>query len=154
MMFIICDKSPDKAVDWLVENTSKQFVWKQTLELTQLLATCGITDQMKPLRQGKQICEWIKKKQNIYYVFLYYLNLLHWCDNNVKMLPNTYWKLYKTCNNLRFQATMSMHENKMPKTAIWRYSKEYESDYPTNSELPIEVVCELYKEYIKWKFSV
>ena len=38
--------------------------------------------------------------------------------------------------------------------AIWRYSKEYKSEYPTNSELPIELVTELYKEYIKWKFSV
>ena len=44
MMLIICSDKPDKAAVWLMENTNKQFVWKQTLELTQLLATCGITD--------------------------------------------------------------------------------------------------------------
>lgn len=41
-----------------------------------------------------------------------------------------------------------------PKTAIWRYSEEYESEYPTNSELPIEVVTGLYKKYItEFKFK-
>lgn len=148
MMFIICDKSPNKAVDWLVENTSKQFVWKQTLELTQLLATCGITDQMKPLRQGKQICEWINRNENIFFVYCYYCNLLNWCEDNIKMLPATWLKLLKTRNYLWQEAKKSRTPNELIKTAIWRYSKEYESEYATNSELPIEVVCELYKKYL------
>ena len=154
MMLIIADVNAREAVDWLIENTSKQFVWKQTLELTQLLATCGITNQMKTLRQGKQICEWINRNENIFFVYCYYCNLLNWCEDNIKMLPATWLKLLKTRDCLWQEARKCRTPNKPIKTAIWRYSKEYESDYPTNSELPIEVVTELYKEYIKWKFSV
>ena len=154
MMLIICDKLPDKAVDWLVENTNKQFVWKQTLELTQLLATCGITDQMKPLRQGKQICEWINRNENIYFVNGYYGALLSWCKDNIKMLPVTWLKLLKTRDCLWQEAKKCRTPRKPIKTAIWRYSKEYSSEYPTNSELPIEVVTELYKKYItEFKFK-
>ena len=55
MMFIICDKSPDKAVDWLVENTNKQFVWKQLLELCQLICSAGFSNEFRKLKQGKEL---------------------------------------------------------------------------------------------------
>ena len=45
--------------------------FKQLLELTQLLASCGITNQVKPVKQGKQICEWIKRNENIYFVYIF-----------------------------------------------------------------------------------
>ena len=149
MMLIICSDKPDKAVDWLVENTNKRFVWKQTLELTQLLATCGITDQMEPLRQGKQICEWIKRNENIYFVNGYYGALLSWCEDNIKMLPATWLKLLKTRVYLWQEAKKCRTPDEPIKTAIWRYSKEYSSEYPTNSELDIDLVCELYKTYLR-----
>ena len=38
------------------------------------------------------------------------------------------------------------------KTAIFRYVKEYEgTEYPTNTELPIDVAEKEYEKYLKWK---
>lgn len=148
MMLLICEKSYKENAKYLIKNTNKNYIFKNLLELTQLLATCGITDQMKPLRQGKQICEWIKRNENIYFVNGYYGALLSWCEDNIKMLPTTWLKLLKTRDYLWQEAKKCRTPNEPIKTAIWRYSKEYRSDYPTNSELPIEVVCELYKTYL------
>lgn len=36
-------------------------------------------------------------------------------------------------------------------TAIFRYSKDYKCNIPTNTELPIDECIEEYKKYISWK---
>ncbi len=143
MMLIICDKSPDKAVDWLVENTDKRFCWKQLLELCQLLASAGITDKMDALSRGKEIQRWIAEHKN--WVYSYLVCLVNWAKKNIKMSMATVYKI----DNIMFDLFKVATDFKKTKTAIWRYSKEYESEYPTNSELPIEVVCELYKTYLR-----
>ena len=147
MMLIICDKSPDKAVDWLVENTNKQFVWKQLLELCQLICSAGYSDVFKPLKQGKELQNWVGK--NITWVKSYGEALLEYCIKNVKLRFETYKKIRLILSGLGHPIWV------LPiKTAIWRYSREYSSEYPTNSELPIEVVTELYRKYItEFKFK-
>lgn len=151
MMLIIADKSPDKAVDWLVENTNKNFCFKQLLELGQLICSAGISDVYKPIKQGKELQEWIKDNRLWVYRFISYL----WIKvvANVNLKPKTTLDLYKIRNDL-FDSIKKKKRITYPKVAIWRYSKEYESEYATNSELPIEVVCELYKKYIiEFKFK-
>ena len=76
--------------------------------------------------------------------------LVNWAKKNIKMSMATVYKIDNIMSDLFKVAT----DFKKPKTAIWRYSKEYSSEYATNSELPIEVVCELYKKYItEFKFK-
>lgn len=148
MMLIITSPDSKECVDWLVENTDKRFCWKQLLELCQLLASAGITDKMDALSRGKEIQKWITKHKS--WTYSYMVCLVNWAKKNIKMSMATVYKI----DNIMFDLFKVATDFKKPKTAIWRYSKEYESEYSTNSELPIEVVCELYKEYIKWKFSV
>lgn len=38
-----------------------------------------------------------------------------------------------------------------PQTAIFRYSKDYECNISTDTELPIDECIEQYKKYIIWK---
>ena len=47
----------------------------------------------------------------------------------------------------------SVREKLLPKTAIFRYVKEYEefTEYSTNAELPIEVAIEEYEKYVEFK---
>jgi hypothetical protein len=35
--------------------------------------------------------------------------------------------------------------------AVFRYSKDYQCDIPTNTELPIKECIEQYKKYVEWK---
>ena len=151
MMLIICDKSPQKSFEFLVENTSKNYIFKSLLELAQLVCSCGYSEVYKPIKQGKQIQEWIKK--NKLWTYRYYSLLWFWCVRNTNAKMNTLLDLYKIRDDL-YENIGYKYRFRCPKTAIWRYSKEYESEYPTNSELPIEVVCELYKKYItEFKFK-
>ena len=43
------------------------------------------------------------------------------------------------------------HKDIKPKTAIFRYSKDYVSIFPSNCEITIENAIEEYKKYIIWK---
>ena len=92
MFLLILDKNPYKAAELIPDRLK----FKQLLELTQLLASCGITNQVKPVKQGKQICEWINKNENIYFVYIFYSELLTWCESHIKMLPNTFIKFLCT----------------------------------------------------------
>lgn len=195
MMLIICDKSPDKAVDWLVENTNKKFCFKQLLELGQLISSAiqnclklkdtsfvkiyknfydkNIKSELeqhiyKPVLQGKEIQKWIL--ENPFYSFAYYCCLMKYCLDNVNISEESKQRLFaiqevfncynqmvftqKLCDQCLVSYNFQPYDEEEPTkitTAILRYSKEYSSEYPTDSELPIEVVCELYKKYINWK---
>ena len=149
----IADKSPDKAVDWLVENTNKNFCFKQLLELGQLICSAGISDVYKRIKQGNVLKAWIVK--NPYWTKCFFLELLVYCFYNLNLkektlqdLKNLYFDLSKYCVKIQKFTYSDL------KTAIWRYSKEYGSEYPTNSALDIDLVCELYKKYItEFKFK-
>ena len=165
MMLIICDKSPDKAVNWLVENTNKNFCFKQLLELGQLICSVGISDVYKEIYQGKEIQKWIIKNKE--WVFFYYFELYTFCKrSDIDMKKETMEKIDEISTDLFCNCKLKGTKSKViPKTvdiypikydletAIWRYSKEYESEYETNSELPIDVAVAEYKKYIDWKFK-
>ena len=152
MMLIICDKTPQGAVDYLVKHTNENFVFKQLLELGQLICSAGISDVYKPIKQGKELQEFCK--EHIEWIYMFFNELFIWAEKNIKMSETTHEKLCAIRLDIYFNLTKT--EWTEPKTAIFRYVKEYAefTEYESNSELPIEVVTELYKEYIKWKFSV
>ena len=58
-MLIITDKNPYKAAGWLLDNTNKNFCFKQLLELSQLVSSTGISNVYKPVKQGKELQAWI-----------------------------------------------------------------------------------------------
>lgn len=149
MFLLILDKNPYKAAELIPDRLK----FKQLLELTQLLASCGITNQVKPIKQGKQICEWIKRNENIYFVYIFYSELLTWCESHIKMLPNTFIKFLCTRDFLWKEADKCRTPNEPIKTAIFRYVKEYAefTEYESNSELPIEIAIEEYRKYVEWK---
>lgn len=153
MMLIICNKSPDKAVEWLVENTNKNFCFKQLLELGQLICSAGISDVYKSIKQGKELQEWIKNNRAWTYWFAMFL--YDYCLNNLNLKAETIMKIKEIIRDLH-NSTDITEETEYPKTAIFRYVKEYVefTGYESNSELPIEVVTELYKKYItEFKFA-
>ena len=153
MMLIIADKSPYKAVDWLIENTNKQFVWKQLLELGQLICFCGISEVFKPLKQGKELQNWIVT--HLTWVSSYFSYLYNKCLFDINLKDETKKKISKinmdlyNCLDLKIPVFTPIFVD----TAIWRYSKDYESKYPTNSELPIDICVEEYKKYLEWKIN-
>lgn len=149
-MLIICDKIPEKNASYLIEKTNKNFVFKSFLELSQLICSCGISSIYKPVKQGKQIQEWIKK--NPLWVFRYYSYLWFWCCAHIKASPKTLYNTYMIRDALR-ELTKDRKRITYPKTGIFRYKKGYESEYPTNSDLPIKQLCWEYRKYIEnYKF--
>ena len=143
MMLIITSVNPYMASEYLIDNTNKNFCFKSLLEIAQLISSCGISSVYREVKQGKMLKEWIK--QNISWVYRFYCSLFLWCLKNINLKDKTKKDLLQIENDL----FNHLDGNLIPKTAIWRYSKEYESEYPTNSELDIDLVCELYKTYLR-----
>ena len=75
-MLIITDKKPEKAVNYLVNKTNKNFCFKQLLELAQLICSANISNVYKQVPQGKQLQEWIK--ENKLWTYRFYTTLLFW----------------------------------------------------------------------------
>ena len=150
MMLIVVDKKPNKAVDYLIKHTNKNFCFKQLLELGQLICSCGISDVYKKINQGKLLQEWIKKNKLWIYRFMTCL----WIEvvKNINIKPKTMLDLYKIRQSL-FDSIEHKKRITYPKTAIFRYKKGYECEYESNSELPIDVAVEEYKKYLEWKFK-
>ena len=151
MMLIIAEKSPYKAAAWLQDNTSNNFCFKQILELAQLICSTGISNVYKPVKQGKEIQAWILKHK--LWVSRFYTALLFWCMGHIECKPKT----LKDLHQIGYDLWDSMKHYKRcntPKTAIFRYKEGYVSEYPTNSELPIDVCIEEYRKYIaEYKFK-
>lgn len=116
--------------------------FKQLLELAQMIST--ITGSVfKPIKQAPLLRNWIK--ENPFFVANYFMSLFNWCEQNIKMKPETKEKLITIFNSFKDFGK----ENKKPTTAILRYVKGYECKYPTNTELPIDIVTEIYTDYVK-----
>ena len=150
LMLIIANENPTKAAEWLIQNTNKKFVWKQLLELSQCLGECGITKEMHLLNknQAKEIQQWVREYPC--WVYSYYNYLYKWCSDNINFSAGTVVKLDMINSSLLYYASKCrvLYGERTPSKAVWRYAKEYQSQYPTNSLLPIETCCTLYKEYI------
>ena len=143
MMLLVLHENPYEAAI----RVPKQYKHKQLLELMQMIS--WIVDfGYKQLPTGKKIKEWIVK--NIDWTYVYAKTLFQDKDLNLKQETRIKYKCLLDLLLLKGETYIVPNA----KTAIWRYSKEYESEYPTNSELPIEVVTELYKKYItEFKFK-
>jgi hypothetical protein len=141
MFLLVLDKDPVKSAD-LVPDKLK---FKQLIELGQLICSVGISDVFKLIKQGKELQKWILK--NKCWVYVYYSRLLFWAIPNVNMKIDTMAKLIEIKNNLMY----SIENKNNIDTAIFRYSKDYQSDIPTNTELPIDECIEQYKKYVEWK---
>ena len=154
MMFLVCEKSPENNIKYLIDYTNKNYIFKNLLELCQLLAGCGITDKMKPIRQGQKIISWIK--QNPCWVFSYFQGLYMWCCEHINMKLETRAKFYdiqEDLLNYAFNYKLK-YGDKPITTAIFRYKQGYECEYETNSELPIDICCQQYRKYImEYKFK-
>lgn len=145
MMLLVLDKNPCTAAHRVPEKLKH----KQLLELMQMIS-CVVDFGYKKIPQGKAIKEWICK--NKLWVYTYAKVLMH--DLNLKRSTKIKYKclmdlLYEECKDI---------EESMPlvipnaHTAIFRYVKEYEdTEYPTNTELPIDVAVKEYEKYLKWK---
>ena len=145
MIFIIADKQPTKAVNFLIENTNKNYCFKQLLELSQLLASCGYTKQMKPIRQGVDIQAWIK--QNKAWTYNYYKELNKWVQDNINLKQETRVKFNTIEHDIKTDNISDI------KDVVFRYKQGYTCQYKTNSLLPINIGTVEYKKYItEFKF--
>lgn len=147
-MLVICDRVPEENALYIRKHTNKSYLFKSLLELAQLICSCGISKVYKPIKQGKELQEWILK--NKLWTYRYYRALLLLCLIDVDLKPKTAVDLKK----IEYDLAESVEKKKRivyPKAAIFRYKKGYESKYLTNSELPFEECIKEYKEYLKWK---
>lgn len=142
MMLIVLDKNPVYAAE-LVPDKLK---FKQLFELGQLICGAGISDVFKPVRQGKALKEWIKS--NPYWIYCYFRVLLDWACLNTKIKLETRYKLKCIKEDLWNSFEVCKHDIQ---TAIFRYKKEYECNYESNAELPIDIAIKEYEKYLKWK---
>ena len=141
VFLLILDKNPYKAAE-LVPDRLK---FKQLLELGQLICSAGISDVYKPINQGKELQEWVKKYQT--WIFQYGSSLYTRCNFIYNLKIDTRIKIIDILNSL------DINELKKPTTAIFRYVKEYAemTEYESNSELPIDVAIIEYKRYLDYK---
>lgn len=140
MMYLILDRNPVQAA-LLVSDRLK---FKQLLELAQMIST--ITNSVyKPISQGKEIMQWIKQYPD--YTKFYFRTLYKWCEKHIKMKDKTKEDLQVIYNSLEY----SKKANIYPETAIFRFSKYYDTDISNNSELPIDIAIKEYRKYLVWK---
>ena len=147
-MLVICDRKPEENALYIRKHTNKNYLFKSLLELAQLICSCGISQVYKPIKQGKELQAWILK--NKLWTYRYYRSLLLLCLIDLNLKPKTAVDLKK----IEYDLADSIEKKKRityPKTAIFRYKKGYNSNYKSNSELPIEECIKEYKEYLKWK---
>lgn len=149
MMLIICDKNPYKATEYLIQHTNKSFVFKSLLELGQLICSAGISDVFKPIKQGKELQNFCI--QHLDWIYMFFNELFIWAEKNIKMSETTHEKLCAIRLDIYFNLTKT--EWQEPKTAIFRYVKEYAefTEYESNSELPIDECVKQYTLYLAFK---
>ena len=144
MMLIVLSKWPREAAEFVPDKIK----FKQLLELGQLVCSIGISSVFKPVKQGKEIQEWIKR--NPRWTFLDCENLYCWVRERVKISNETDNKFAKILFDLR--EIYNDSDTARVDTAIFRYSSQYKgTQHHNNSELPIEEAIKEYKKYIGWK---
>lgn len=143
MFLLILDKNPYKAAELIPDRLK----FKQLLELGQLICSAGISDVYKPINQGKELQEWVKKYK--FWVLRYFSILFDYAKMNLDLKCETIIKISKIYKDL---CTKTCWVD-IPQTAIFRYVKEYAemTEYESNSELPIDVAISEYKRYLEYK---
>lgn len=146
MFLLVLDKNPIKSAE-LVPDKIKL---KQLIELCQLICSAGISDVYKPIKQGKELQEWVRKNKG--WCYHCFSSLLSYSNIYGKIKVKTYFKLATIRNDLK-NSTILIPSDFYVGTAIFRYSKDYEcmTKYKTNTELPIDECIKEYKKYVEWK---
>lgn len=150
MMLIVLSKWPRKAA----ERVPDKIKFKQLLELGQLVCSTEISSVFKPIRQGKEIQEWIKR--NPRWTFLYFENLYCWAQQWINMSHETNSKFAKILYDLRkVGSSDKCGYGSRVNTAVFRYSSQYKNtSYSNNSELPIREAVKEYEKYLEWKGGI
>lgn len=141
MMLIVLSDNPIYAANKVPDKLK----FKQTLELAQLICSCDYSNVYKKIPQGKSIQEWILKNPS--WVKTYALVLYFWCLNNLKLKEKTISDLFSIFSSIDAPCNFDVKI----KTAIFRYSKEYKSIFPSDSEITIQNAIEEYTKYLQWK---
>ena len=151
MFLLVLDKNAFRAAEAIPDRLK----FKQLLELGQLVCSAGISSVFKPIKQGKELQEWVKKHPD--WTYMFYDRLFEWVLRNVNVKDETIGKFCRIKTDLHQKAKeycgKSNSSRTYPDFAIFRYIKEYKpyTVYETNKELPIDIAVEEYSEYIRWK---
>ncbi len=138
MMLLILDKNPTEAA----LSVPSRLKHKQLLELMQMIS-CVVNFGYKPLPQGKVLKKWIDSHKA--WVYAYAKVLMS--DLNLSQETEIKYNCL-----LRLLGPAVIGTVRDIETAIFRYAKEYgDTEYPTDTELPIDIAVEEYKKYLKWK---
>jgi len=146
-MLIICSREPSEAVQYLIDNTDKKFCITQLRELCQLISSAGISQAYKKRPQAKEIQKWIQKYP--IWILTFLRCLYRYCREECNLSPDFIQKIEQVQRDLK--SYCSGKEVKSPNRIVWRYYKEYQSDYVTNSLTLIDIGIEEYKKYLVWK---
>lgn len=118
---------------------------KQLLEFMQMIS-CVVDFGYKQVPQGKEIKEWISKNTTWCYSFA---KLLLWFVRT-DLSAETRCKYDCLLELLRLKGNSSVAPNL--KTAVFRYTRDYKNtDYKSNTELPIKEAVQEYRKYVEWK---
>ena len=145
MQLLILDTNPIISAS-LVPNKYK---FKMLIELGQLLASAGLTNVYKPIKQGKELQTWVSSHRH--YTYSYFDKLFRWSKSHVNMSSETIAKLEQIQTDLLNQ--LGKVAEKVPTHAYFRYAKEYKCDVPSKTLLPIEDCIAEYKKYINYKLN-
>lgn len=136
---IAAQKIPDK------------YKFKMLIELGQLVCSAGLSKVYKPIVQGKELQEWIKKYP--WWIYKYASKLYTWSDANINMRQETFDNLTQIFLNDLWEHCMLSKEICVPTHAHFRYAKDYQCEIPSKTLLPIEQCVEEYSKYVQWKMK-
>ena len=145
MMLLILDENPILAAN-LVPSKLK---FKQLLELSQLICSAGISGAYKKIPQGKEIQNWIL--ENPAWVYRYFDTLFIYCVDLPNIKHKTAEGFKQIMHDLHWHVKFNGRIYIPPQTAVFRFSKDYITDYLNNVTLPISKCVEEYKKYVQWK---
>ena len=95
--------------------------------------------------------KWIIK--NPYWTLLFFRCLFSWSKDYINLSSDTFLKLQIIEDDLEGYIWETKSKNLDIETIIFRYKKEYKSQYDNNSELSMFIAKEEYKKYLRWKFN-
>lgn len=144
-MLLILDENPILAAN-LVPDKLK---FKQLLELSQLVCSTGISGAYKKVYQGKEIQNWIL--ENPAWVYRYFNALFSYFIGSPNIKHKTVENFKQITHDLYWHVRYNDRIYIPPRTAVFRFSKDYSTDYLNNVTLPIGKCVEEYKKYVQWK---
>ena len=145
MMLLILNENPILAAN----SVPSKLKFKQLLELSQLICSAGISGVYKKFSQGKEIQNWIL--ENPAWVYRYFDTLFIYCVDLPNIKHETVEDFKQIMHDLHWHVKFNGRIYIPPQTAVFRFSKDYITDYLNNVTLPISKCVEEYKKYVQWK---